>query len=172
MTCLLADLLGAEIVGLFRVEVDNPSLGQRYVAKSALVLVLADGRRFEMLTGQSRTVVVELSGQLLLMNPDEPKPQADPDEELSLRAPTGEVFDRLPRLPVRVDRVTEVWAGRDDKAFMAAIMIDSTGVEGSTRLDLCVETDEIEVMTAEELLDRLKEIERSYGSIVYRHYGG
>src|SRR5262245_33034236 len=98
MTCLLAAVLGAEIIGLFRVEVSNPALSQRYVAKSALVLVLADRRRVELLTGQSRTIVAELSDSSgpSLMDPDDPNPDPDPDEHRSLSALTGEAFDRVP----------------------------------------------------------------------------
>ena len=173
MPNLLESILGAEIVGLSRILLENAVLGQRFVDQSALVLSLADGRRFEIITGQSETRSFELSAARppVLVDLDDPAPVPDPDYHLSLVPLTGERFDRAPPLPIRVRQVTEVWAGEGDKAFLVAITVQGTSGDRESCLDLCVETDEVEVMTAAELSDRLTEIRRGYGAVDYRHYG-
>lgn len=96
--------------------------------------------------------------------------EPDPDERLSLCALTGEAFDERPDLPVRIGEVTEVWAGHEQDAFLVALLVaDSAG--SPHRLNLCTESDEIEVMTHEQMQERLKEIEMSYADVTRRSYG-
>jgi hypothetical protein len=168
---LLSGLLGAEIIGFSRIHWEDPTLGESFVAQDALVLHLADARCFELLTGQSRTVIAEVTDaqMLFLGDPDHPETEKDPDERLSLCELTGEEFDRPPQLPVRVEHVTEVWVGEGDKAYLVAITVE--GPPGSPRLDLCTETDEIEIMTPAQLRDRLQEIERCHNDVTRQHYG-
>lgn len=173
---LLEKVLGAEIVDLSRILYENAALGQRYVGMSAVVLALADGRKVEVITGQSRTKAFELSPSRgpVLMDMEDPDPTLDPDDRFSLVPLTGERFDRSPPLPIKIAEVTEIWAGRGPQAFLVAIRIqgagDGTGDGNERRLDLCVETDEVEIMTPIEMEKRLIEIARGYEQVEERLY--
>jgi hypothetical protein len=163
---LLIDLVGEDVVGFSRIMSEDVALGRSYVAKSALVFTLADGRYVELLTGQSVTQVTSLAGtQELFLGYD-----LDPDERLSLYALTGEIHDQAPDLPLHVGRVTEVWAGQGHEAFLVAILV-AESVGEAPRLNLCMESDEIEVMTYEQMQERLEEVARSYSGVAHRSYG-
>ncbi len=163
---LLIDLLGAEVVNLSRILSEDTSLQQSYVAKSALVLTLADGQRVEMLTGQAITRLERLTETQGLFLGYE----IDLDERLSLCALTGELFDEPPKLPLRIGQVTEVWAGEGQEAFLVALWVAESG-EAPPRFNLCTESDEIEVMTPEQMQERLKQIALSYSGVTRRSYG-
>ena len=163
---LLSDLLDAEIADLSRILSEDVTLGQSYVAKAALVLTLADGRRFELLTGQSITRLALLSDTQSLFLGYE----TDPDEQLSLCDLTGELFDEPPALPLRVGQVTEVWAEEGQQAFLVALLVaESAG--SLPGLNVCTESDEIEVMTHEQMQERLEKIELSYSGFTRHTYG-
>lgn len=163
---LLTDLVGADVVNLSRIMSEDVGLGRSYVAKSALVFTLADGRDIELLTGQSVTQVTSLTGSQGLFLGYE----IEPDERLSRCALTGEIYDQAPKLPLHVGQVTEVWAGQGQEAFLVAVLV-AESAEEAPRLNLCMESDEIEVMTYEQMQDRLEEVSRSYPGGVHRSYG-
>lgn len=162
---LLIELVGTDVVSLSRILSEDATLEQSYVAKSALVLTLADGRRYELLTDQSVTQLTQLTETQELFLGYE----TDPDECLSLCALTNELFDEPPELPVRIGQVTEVWAGQGPEAYLVALMVaESAG--SLPRLNICTESDEIEVMTHTQMQERLKDIELSYSDIRHRSY--
>ena len=163
---VLIELVGADVVSLSRIVSEDATLEQTYVAKSALVLTLADGRRYELLTGQSVTQLTQLTEvQGLFLGYE-----IDPDERLSLCALTNELFDEPPDLPLRIGQVTEVWAGQGQEAFLVALLV-AESIGSLPRLNLCTESDEIEVMTHTQIHQRLNDIELSYPSITHCSYG-
>lgn len=151
-------LLGQTITSIDRVALvqnDLPSL-----LMDTLLFCLTDTRRFELLVQQDTVRFEELPVTNGLFADFE----LEPGEQLIVY-PTEE-FDV--KLPQTVASLTEIWASDGETKFLVAISFwDHTRHH---IISVCTEGDSAELMTQQELRQRIDDMVFSYGNLSYRLY--
>lgn len=146
---LLNKILGHTIVSLARVGLFDT--GEHVPLMDTLLFTLADGRRFELLTEQTETLFKEVSTMLFAgfeLEPDEILVETCLNEEINID------------LPLFVTHLTEIWAHSGTEKFVVAIILRDATRQLS--LSICTESDEIELLSIEELQHRVMSSMRFY----------
>lgn len=68
-----------------------------------------------------------------------------------------------PALPFRVDEVVELWAGQGSEAFVVGIVLRAA--PGGIGVNICTETDELEVLSDDAFAERLRDIAEYAGHL-------
>lgn len=151
------NFINQTVTSVLRVAIEMD--GSSEILVESLVLTLSDGREFEVLVDQASVFVRQIT----------------PDEGLfaSFELEEGESLRRTELdfqvdVPFTIASVTEIWSGQEMSSFLTAIVLwDSNR---NALLSLCTETDELEVLTIDELWLRINEMPFHYGSVLHLWY--
>jgi hypothetical protein len=161
LTGLFQDLLGQSIVSLERViliQTDEPDASSSPLMDT-LLISLGSNVIFELLVTQDSIRFERLQ------TPEDLFAGFDLDLAEKLAIATEEGFIMRPQ---RVDSLTEIWAGEADTQFLVAVSFWDKHKQHI--ISVCTEGDEAEIMTLDEVRQRLDEMLFSYGRLFQQLY--
>jgi hypothetical protein len=144
------DILNVELI----------SSSYQTILTDTLVFALKDDQQLQITVKQGQTLFH------ILEKEENPIVDFPLDEGESTR--TSKVQNIQVKLPATIQSVTGVWAGKSSVQFLVGIILWTP--EKQPFLCLCLETDEIEVLTHQELKDRIDHMVSDYGEITMEQF--